>query len=252
MRISNLSSDWRQDFQPEIKVIQDYKQLIEKIAHNFIWLCCNILKNKSRATLVLGGGRTPRLLNHHIVSLSPKYDIDWKRIFVFFSDDRCTPPDHPDSNYRMIKETLLGFIGIPESNVHRIQGEYGPEKAALIYENDLKRFFGNVRVPEFDLVLLGIGADGHTASLFPKRMSLYEQQKLVVPAGRGPEGHERVTMSYPVLNKSKNIWFLIAGEEKKNILRKLQYGDFEPVNCPAQGIKPENGSLVYFTDQNFT
>lgn len=245
----NITHDWRSDHPPEIIGIEDCNHLMEKIATNLLSLCCNTLKTRDMVTLVLGGGRTPIELNHYIVSFSSKYDIDWTRIFVFFSDDRCVPPDHPDSNYKMTQETLLRHVGIPESNVYRIQGEFGPEKAALLYENTFKHFFNSTRFPEFDLALLGIGTDGHTVSLFPKSRSLYEQHKMVIPAGRGPEGHERVSMSYPVLNRSKNIWFLIIGEEKKNILRKLQFGDFEPMNCPAQGIKPEHGNLVYFTDQ---
>jgi len=246
----NMIPDWRSDHPHEIIGIEDCNHLMEKIATNFLRLCCNILKNRDMVTLILSGGRTPGVLNRYIVSFSSKYDIDWTRIFVFFSDDRCVPQGHPDNNYRMIQETLLRHVGIPESNIHRIQGEGGPEKAALRYENILKHFFGNIRYPEFDLALLGIGTDGHTASLFPQNKSLYEQNKLVVPAGRGPEGHERVTMSYPLLNRSRNIWFLIIGEEKKKILKKLRYGDYEPFNCPAQGIKPEHGNLIYFTDQN--
>ena len=237
-------------FQPGVITLQDGNRLMEKVASDFLGLCGDVLKNKNRVTVVFGGGRTPKSMNHHIVSLFPNYNIDWKRVFVFFSDDRCVPPDHIDSNYRMIQETLLCFVGIPESNIYRIQGEYGPEVASLLYEKKLRQFFGNVSLPTFDLAVLGIGTDGHTASLFPNRMSLHEQQKLVVPAGQGPEGNERVTMSYPVLNRSNNIWFLIAGEKKKNILRKLLFGDLEPIFCPAQGIRPENGNLVYYTDQN--
>ncbi len=245
----DIRFDYRQDFISEVIVIQNRRQLLEKTANCFLLLCYNILKSRDIVTLALGGGRTPIDLNHYIVSFSSKYDIDWTRIFIFFSDDRCVPPDHPDSNYRMTQETLLRYVGIPESNVYRIQGEFGSEKAALLYEKILKNFFNSDGFPEFDLTLLGVGTDGHTASLFPKNRSLYEQHKLVIPAGRGPEGHERVSMSYPLLNRSKNIWFLITGEEKKNIIRKLQFGDFEPMNCPAQGIKPEHGNLVYFTDQ---
>ena len=245
----DIASDWRQDFPPEKVVIPSTKALMEHVAVKFLALCQKTLIKRKSVSVILGGGRTPKKLNEKIVSFSSKYDIDWKRAFIFFSDERCIPMDHPDSNYRMIQETLLCHINIPKSNVHRIKGENGPEKAAILYEKSLKRFFGNVKIPEFDLALLGIGTDGHTASLFPESKSLYEQRKLVIPAGKGPEGYERVSLSYPLLNQSRNIWFVIAGEEKKNILTKLYYGDFEPVTCPAQGIRPKSGKLVYLTDQ---
>jgi 6-phosphogluconolactonase len=145
----------------------------------------------------------------------------------------------------MIRKTLIDPLKIPGKNVYRIEGELGPEKAASKYESDIAHVFGEGVEPVFDLALLGMGADGHTASIFPGSKALKEGKRYAVPGGQGPEGHERVTLTYPLLNRCKLVWFLIRGKKKQGTVSRLIHGAFSPDECPSQGIFPVDGKLVY-------
>jgi 6-phosphogluconolactonase len=166
-------------------------------------------------TLVLAGGRTPRALYARLAR--EKYD--WSRVEIFFSDERCVPPDHPDSNFRMARETLLSSV---RARVHRMHGETCD---AAGYEEELRLVFGD-GLPSFDLVFLGMGADGHTASLFPGDPALEETQRLVAKVAR-PD-HQRLTLTLPVLAASKLAVFLVSGAEKREALRRVLAGDDLP------------------------
>jgi 6-phosphogluconolactonase len=166
-------------------------------------------------TLVLAGGRTPRAFYARLAR--EKYD--WSKVDVFFSDERCVPPDHPDSNFRMARETLLSRV---TARVHRMHGETCD---AVGYEGELRLVFGK-GLPSFDLVFLGMGADGHTASLFPGDPALEETQRLVAKVAR-PD-HQRLTLTLPVLSASKLAVFLVSGAEKREALRRVLAGDDLP------------------------
>lgn len=159
-------------------------------------------------TLILAGGRTPRELYRRLASL----EYDWHRVDVFFGDERCVPPDHPDSNFRMASETLLAHV---PARVHRMRGE---DCDAAGYERELRAVFG-AGLPIFDLAFLGMGADGHTASLFPGDSALEESQRLVVRVAR-PD-HARLTLTLPVLSASRLAVFLVSGEDKREALRRV-------------------------------
>ena len=245
----NFNIDWQIKNPGKTVVLQDTAALLDYVAEQFIKLGCSIQKEKDFFSVILGGGRTPVMLNARLVNMADQ--LDWTRIKFFFSDDRCVPPEHPDSNFRMIHETLVKPLRIPSSNVFRIKGELDPENTATQYEHTLYKVFGNSNIPCFDLALLGLGPDGHTASLFPgENHVLNEKSKLVVPAGKGPEGHERITLTYSVINQASNIWFMISGKEKKEVFHNIINGNYNPLECPAQGIKPVNGELVYMVDQS--
>lgn len=240
--------DWRQEKPPIIKTGKTREELMENLAGAFLELVSGTQQSQDFFSVILGGGRTPRELNKKIVELSAGKGIDWRRVVVFFSDERCVPPGHMDSNYKLIIDTLTEPLGISPGNVYRIAGELGPEEAAADYQKKLAGFAGGEPIPVFDLALLGFGADGHTASLFPGSKALTESCYLAVTAGKGPEGLERVTVTYPVFNAAKNVWLLAAGDEKARAFRSLVQGDYDPLTLPGQGICPAKGSLIYWID----
>src|SRR5512135_915067 len=154
--------------------------------------------SRARAMIALSGGTTPRQVYGLLASDGLRPSVPWESVHVFWGDERCVPPEHPDSNFRMASEALLRYVGIPGAHIHRIRGELNPDQAALTYEEDLRREFrtGPGEAPRFDLVLLGLGDDGHTASLFPGTTALTEQQKLVTAVHIDKWGTYRVTMTF--------------------------------------------------------
>jgi len=240
--------DWRIYARPDIYLNKDIDKLFMQIAKKFIETGMDYQKANGSFVVALGGGRTPKRMNQKIAELSNYYNLDWSRVFLFFSDERCVTKEHDCSNFKMIYETLVKPLSIPLQNVFRIQGELGADAAAANYEKDIISFFRNSMKKTFDLALLGLGKDCHTASLFPGASALKEKHRLIVPGGKGEEGLERVTMSYPLINSSSNIWFLICGEEKRRAFNELLNGEYNPYCNPAQGVFCKNGDMVYFTD----
>lgn len=199
-----------------------------------------------RVTLALSGGSTPRGM-HEILARAE--GIDWSNVHIFWGDERTVPPDHPDSNFRMAKESLLDHIDIPEENIHRMRGELDPNEAAREYEQEIRRVFSiNAdQVPEFDVILLGMGADGHTASLFPGTEALDEDHRLVV-ANEVPQlDTVRLTLTYPVLNNARLVLFLVAGDDKADAAEQCT---FNPSPPPAGRVRPENGAIVWLLDRS--
>lgn len=195
--------------------------------------------------VALSGGSTPRRM-HELLAEAP--GIDWSRVHVYFGDERSVPPDDPDSNYRMARETLLDRTGIPEPNVYRMRGEIDPVDAAQEYQAELERTFG-VKPPEFprfDAIVLGLGTDGHTASLFPGTDALHERRRWVV-ANHVPQlGTKRITLTYPVLNNAALVMFLAAGTNKRDALRGV-FGPADQERPPAAHVQP-SGKVVWLLD----
>lgn len=195
-------------------------------------------------TVALSGGSTPRKMHEMLARAD---GIDWSNVHVFWGDERTVPPDHADSNYRMAKETLLDHVEIPAENVHRMAGEIAPEAAAQQYEDEIRRVFnlGQGEIPRFDVILLGMGADGHTASLFPGTDALDEMNRLVV-ANQVPQ-HDtvRLTLTYPVLNNARLVLFVVAGEDKADAANQCTFGANPP---PAGRVQPHDGNLVWMLD----
>ena len=165
--------------------------------------------------------------------------IDWSSVYVFFGDERSVPPHHEDSNLKMASEVLLDHV--PVANVHRIQGELPPEEAAEAYEEQLRKFFQTEDVPRFDLILLGLGADGHTASLFPWTAALEVHDRWVVANPVPRLGTTRITLTLPVINAARAVIFLVAGEDKAEALREIIEGDADPRAYPATLVQPPGG-----------
>jgi 6-phosphogluconolactonase len=195
-------------------------------------------------SLVLSGGSTPRPLYE---ALARSDAIDWSRVQIYWGDERSVPPDHPDSNYRMAKEALLDVVALAPANIHRIPAELDPQEAAQRYEQTLRHQFSGM--PRFDLVLLGMGDDGHTASLFPETAALDETQRLVVANFVPKLDTWRISMSAPLLNRAARVAFLVAGEKKAVPLHQVLNGPRQTHHLPSQMIAPEHGELVWFVDQ---
>lgn len=211
-------------------------------------------------TLVLSGGSTPKTMYAMLSEPANAEQVAWQQTHVFWGDERWVPPTHPDSNYRLAEKELLSKIPLPSENIHQITTGYAsPEIAAEIYEKNLRDFFGStsqvemnaptadLSLPRFDLVLLGMGQDGHTASLFPGTDILKEKEKWVaaVPEARGVPQVPRITLTLPVLNQAQNILFLISGKRKKEVLKTIlaHPGDAERL-YPAAHIRPD-GNLIW-------
>lgn len=215
------------------------------------------LKPKSVA---LSGGSTPRVLYELLANPNEPFRdrIAWDQTHFFFSDERHVPPDHPDSNYRMVNEALFSRVAIPLQNIHRVLAENtNAEDAAKNYEADLRKFFGEgitdrslgEAIPAFDLVLLGLGEEGHTASLFPHSPALKETKHLVAAPWVEKLNTYRITMTLPVLNNGKSIVFLVTGASKAEILRTVMNTDRNPDLYPAQAISPTSGCVSWLVDE---
>jgi 6-phosphogluconolactonase len=207
--------------------------------------------NSKPRSVALSGGSTPRVLYELLSDPREPFreQIAWDKTHFFFTDERHVPPDHPDSNYRMVNEAMFSRVAIPAHNIHRIPAENPiAEDAAKAYESDLRNFFGEA-IPAFDLVLLGLGEEGHTASLFPHSPALKETERLVVAPFVEKLNAYRITMTLPVLNNAKSVVFLVTGASKAEILRDIIKPDKRPDLYPAQAISPTNGAVSWLVDK---
>jgi len=204
------------------------------------------IEERGRFAVVLAGGSTPETL-YGILARDYADRIDWSNVYVFFGDERSVPPHHEDSNLKMASEALLDHV--PVGNVHRIRGELPPDEAAEAYEEDLRKFFQTEDVPRFDLILLGIGADGHTASLFPWTPALEVHDRWVVANPVPRLGTTRITLTLPVINAARAVIFLVAGEDKAEALREILEGDADPRAYPANLVQPPGGAK-WMVDQS--
>ena len=236
----------------EIVECTDLAALSLRAAEHFTALARARAAESGRFAVVLAGGSTPRNLYSLLATAAYRERVPWAATHLFFGDERCVPPDHPESNFRMVKETLLDHVPIPDGQVHRMLGEEpAPERAAGAYEDELRQFFAATgdRAPRFDLILLGLGADGHTASLFPGSPALDERWRLVVPAAVEGLAARRLTLTFPVLNAAARIVFLVAGSAKARALAAVVRGAVAGPALPAALVEPEDGALLYFVDR---
>jgi 6-phosphogluconolactonase len=203
-----------------------------------------------RFSVALAGGNTPRRVYELLATERFKHRVEWSQVDLFFGDERCVPPDHPDSNYAMAYEALLSKVAIPATNVHRIIGEGNPQESAQLYENQLRTFFAGASWPRFDLVLLGMGEDGHTASLFPDSEALSEKSKWVAVTRHEALRQDRITLTVPVFNQARRVIFLIRGKEKAQRLKDVLHPQPGSGLVPAQAIQPFDGSLEWLVDSD--
>ena len=234
----------------DIIICRDVDELGRKAAAQWISLADAAIKARGQFNVALSGGSTPRSLYALLASAEFAPRIRWRQIHLFFGDERCVAPDHAESNYRMVKESLLSRTFIPPDNVHRMAGEKTPTLAAAEYEAQLRKHFSidDDALPRFDLVLLGLGEDGHTASLFPGSSALNETRHLVATIYVAKLNAHRLTLTFPVINNAAQISFLIAGESKAAVVKEIL--TIETCDFPAARINPENGQLTWFVTQD--
>jgi len=238
-----MSDEW-----DNLKILPDKQALVQYTAERIVRLATATLELNEQFSIALSGGSTPKPVYE---MLADKFDpfMDWSRIHLFFGDERNVPPDDEGSNYRMVKEALLDKIDIPDDNVHRIKGEDYPDEAAEAYAKEIADFFAGEE-GYFDLNLLGMGDDGHTASLFPGTEAVHEKEKLVIAHHVEAKGNFfRVSQTFPVILGSANIMFLVSGEGKAEALKAVLEGEFAPDTYPSQVIaRSEHPHVVWAVD----
>jgi 6-phosphogluconolactonase len=233
--------------QREVRILNTAEELFQAAAAEFVGQAEHAIHHNGRFTVALSGGSTPKRL-YSLLASGAIPNIPWNKICFFFGDERNVPPDHPDSNFRMANESLLSKAPIPKENIFRVLAEQDPESAATNYESTLKKFFGlnDGEFPRFDLILLGLGPDGHTASLFPGSAGLNENRRLVIANWVEKFKTHRITFTYPVLNHAACDMFLVDGSEKAKILAGILKDDSQ---YPASQVKPLNGRLLWLLDR---
>lgn len=235
---------------PEVKVFPNLEELSQAAARRFEELTNARARENKNFAAALSGGSTPARLYELLAS--PNRSIPWARVQLFQVDERCVPPDHPESNYKMIRAALLQHISIPVSNFHRMAAE-NPDRdaASRQYAGEMEEVLhpGQGEWPRMDLVFLGMGTDGHTASLFPGSPALNEYELWVRPNYSDRLKSFRLTLTYPVLNAAAQVIFLVAGADKAETLRDVFDGARRTPGFPAQGVQPVNGRLSWYLDQ---
>jgi 6-phosphogluconolactonase len=222
-------------------VKEDPQQLAEAAARDFATKAQAAIAERGSFTVALAGGSTPKA-TYEILARDYAGELDWSKVHVFFGDERTVPPDHEDSNYRMAHEALLSHV--PVGSIHRMRGELQPTETAAAYEEELREFFGaSDEPPSLDLILLGIGEDGHTASLFPETSALEVHDHWVVANPVLKLDTTRLTLTVPVINSARAVSFLVAGEGKAEALKQILEGDADPRQYPAKLVRPAGGPV---------
>ncbi len=233
----------------EVHVSSNLESLTYYAAEHIVSIARAAMDSAGQFTFGLSGGSTPKPLFTLLADDTFARQIDWARVHVFWGDERCVPPDHAESNFRLAQETLLSHVPLPEDNIYRMKGELEPAQAAEEYEHRLRMFFGSDATwPRFDLLLQGMGDDGHTASLFPGTPALHEQTRWVA-ANYVPKLESwRLTLTVPAINAAAHIMFLVAGANKAATLHTVLHGPAAPDAYPTQRIQPANGDLLWLVD----
>lgn len=237
-----------------IEVSRDPAALARAVTRHVVACTAAAIAARGRGVLALAGGSTPRAAYAMLASEEFVHRIEWPRVHVLWGDERCVPPDDPRSNYRMARETLLDRVPLPPGNIHRIRGEDEPSAAAAGYESVLRELLGS-RGPDIlpsagpDLVLLGLGDDGHTASLFPGRAAVYERVRWVVADFIEVVGMWRVTLTPVIINAARNVIFIVSGTTKAGRLHEVLEGPRLPERLPAQVVRPTRGPLTWLVDE---
>ncbi len=242
--------------QGNVLVFDTAEQLALAAAERFVECAHGLHAELDRFSVALAGGKTPRRVYELLATERFRDRVDWSQLHLFFGDERAVPPDHPESNYRMAYEALISKVSIPARNVRRIVGEGNPKENARFYETQLKTFFAGLPWPRFDLVFLGMGDDGHTASLFPGSAALNEKSDWAVATRLARSGPERITLTLPVFNHAARIMFLVTGKEKAPRLREVlgavsseqRAVGSAPDLVPAAMVQPVDGELEWFVD----
>ena len=231
----------------KIHVYPNKKKLATEAAERVINVIGQATRERGLCNIALAGGKTPREVYSMLATDTYRDQVTWSNLHLFWGDERMVPPEHQDSNFRIVKETLLDHVMIPDENVHRIRGEIAPEKAATEYAELLHNHFKE-EVPRFDLILLGIGEDGHIASLFPGTDAVEECKRYAVAVFVSRLNTWRVTLTFPVINAAREVFLLVSGRSKADIVRRMISIKQPAKECPASIVIPENGILHWMLD----
>ena len=234
-------------------MLQNRDALVQSAAERFVASAVEAIRTHGRFRVALSGGTTPKSLYTLLSTDRYAARVDWSRVHVFWGDERCVPPADPMSNYRMVRETLIDRVPLPAENVHRIRGEVDPVAAAAAYERELRHELGISAGPptpdaRFDLMLLGMGDDGHTASLFPGLTAVSEHERWVMAEYVAEVSMWRVTCTAALFNTAAAVVFLVSGREKAAMLRRVLEGPYQPEVLPAQVVAPHDGSVCWLLD----
>jgi 6-phosphogluconolactonase len=238
----------------EYKVVANAAALAAEAAERFASTAEKAVAQRGRARIAISGGSTPKAAFGLLADPSQPWlkRMPWEKLELFWVDERCVPPDHPDSNYRMTREAMLDKVPLKPEQVHRMEGELEPAVAAARYESLLRNSFRleGAESPRFDLVELGMGPDGHTASLFPHTEAIHEMGRLAV-ANHVPQQKDswRLTLTWPVIDQASSVFFLIGGADKAQILYEVLTEPQDPERLPSQLIRPSSGILTLILDQ---
>lgn len=233
----------------DVLIFPDDDALAREAGDRIIALSGEAIDDHGRFSIALSGGSTPRRLFALLASEPYASRIEWAHVHIFWGDERCVPPDDSESNYRMAREALLDHVPLPPENIRRIKGERDPAQAAEEYEHLLRMFFAGSALPRFDLLLQGMGADGHTASLFPGTQALHIASRWVAANYVPKLDSWRITLTAPAINAGAHIMFLVAGASKTAALRAVLRGPHQPEIYPSQLITPYDGDLLWLVDQ---
>jgi 6-phosphogluconolactonase len=237
---------------PDVRILTNIDAIAKRAAQDFLQSATQAVSEKGSFTVALAGGSTPKALYSLLATdAALRSQLPWDKMYVYFGDERSVPPDHADSNFRMATETMLSKVPIKPEQIFRIKGEYkDTENAAQEYEKVLRTSFkiAEGQFPRFDLVFLGIGNEGHTASLFPGTKALHETKRLAVRNWVGKLYTNRITLTAPAINNAARVIFMVTGADKALALKGILEGPYEPDQLPAQLIQPPNGKLVWLVD----
>ena len=243
---------------PKLKIAYyvepDAAALARRTAQYMVEAIEQAVARRGRARIAISGGSAPKPVFALLADPGQPWRarMPWDRLELYWVDERCVPPDHPASNYRMTREALLDHVPLPEGQIHRIEGELDPEVAAARYESTLRNSFRleGAETPPFDLIHLGLGTNGHTASLFPHSAALHEIGRLAAANHVDALESWRITLTWPVINQGAQVFFLIGGAEKADVLKEVFLGPNDPERLPSQLIRPASGILTLLLDSN--
>ena len=235
---------------PELRIYPDPESVATAAAAAVAAIATTVASGSDRFMMALSGGQTPRPL-YSTLARDYRESLPWPKIHLFWGDDRFVPPDDPSSNYRLVRETLLDHVPIQQINVHPMPVFFrDPAAAAAEYEATLKAYYANAAWPRFDLMLLGLGADGHTASLFPHSAALSERQRWVVSVrNEQVDPPLRLTVTLPVINHAARLYFIVTGADKAEVVARVLGEGRDAQAYPAAGVQPERGEVVWWLDE---
>ncbi|HXZ03405.1 MAG TPA: 6-phosphogluconolactonase [Ktedonobacteraceae bacterium] len=233
-----------------IAIYHDKHTLSQHAAEYIMQVARESIALHGRFTIALTGGTTPGEVYSLLGSEPIRSQIDWQLVHIFWGDERCVPLNNPESNFYLAQEVLLDNIATPKSQIHPMPADQlDREEASQAYVVEMQTTFGTHEIPNFDLIHLGMGPEGHTASLFPHQASLHEKQRLVMPVSVPKPPPDRLTFTPPLLNAARNVLFLVTGSEKADALHAVIEGEYQPDEYPAQIVRPTHGEVVWMLDK---